>query len=225
MPSPCPHPCRRGFTLVEVLLATALTALIATILALLAHALLSAGDAQAGRLRGPFAARAALRSLSRDLSCAFSPPMEQVVPLKLSTSTEPDQPETSLLLYVPVPEPSLPLGYDIHQVTYEVHRSGKAARELRRMAAPCSGPGTNTPMTRILLRGPFAFSMQAVSDASSHDSWPPPNEEDPELPTSMTVNLTWDQRESYQTEVLIQPTIRIRSPIERASSGERGPED
>ena len=76
-----------GFTFIELLLALALGTLVAVILAALVHGLIVAGAGQSSRTRGPFAARAALRTLSREISCAFAPPVKDLAPLRLSTST------------------------------------------------------------------------------------------------------------------------------------------
>ena len=96
---------RDGFTFIELLLAIALSALVAGILALLIHGLLVAGNGQAQRQKGPFSARSALRTLSREVACAFAPPVQDWVPFTLTTSTEPGQPEVRLTFFVPVRPP------------------------------------------------------------------------------------------------------------------------
>ena len=63
-----------GFTFVELLLALALGVLVATAVGALVHGLFFAGERQAARLQGAFAARAAVRALAREVACAFAPP-------------------------------------------------------------------------------------------------------------------------------------------------------
>lgn len=202
-----------GFTFVELLLALALGALVAAILGLLVHGLFSAGNSQAARLRGPFAAQAALRTLAREISCAFAPPVKDLAPLRLSASTEIGKPETILAFYVPVPAP---LGYDIEQVTYEVAPTRGPLRELRRISAPCSGPLTNAPVTNLLFEGRFALAIEAMTNGTACAAWPPDQTQDkPTLPASLRLTLSLDGQEPFRTEVLIQTAAGIQSPIDR----------
>ena len=207
-----------GFTFVELLLALALGALVAAILGALLHGLFAAGQNQSGRLRGPFAARAALRTLSRELACAFAPPVENLAPLQLSVSTEVGQPETVLSFYVPGPGP---LGYDVEQVTYEIARTRGTRREWRRIAVPCSGPLTNAPVTNVLFEGPFTLAVEVLADGAAHSVWPPPaGETPPGLPASVQLTLALPGQDPRPTEVLIQAATGIRCPIERAAADE-----
>ena len=202
-----------GFTFVELLLALALGALVAAILGLLVHGLFSAGNSQAARLRGPFAAQAALRTLSREISCAFAPPVEHLATLRLSASTEIGKPEVVLAFYVPVPAP---LGYDIEQVTYEVAPTRGPVRELRRISAPCSGPYTNVPVTNLLFEGRFALAIEAMTNGTACAAWPPvPAPDQPTLPASLRLTLAMPGQEPLRTEVLVQAAAGIHSPVER----------
>ena len=218
--NPALHNARRsGFTFVELLLSIVLGVLVAGILAAILHGLLSADDGQRARLRGPFAARAALRSLSHEITCAFSPPVKDLAPLRLSTSTEPGQPETQLLFFAPVPaEPYFAQGYDIEKITYQVQKQRKGQKALLRISVPCSGPATNTPVTNLLLIGSFKLAMEAITNDVSHTEWPPKKMENPTLPTSMRLTLTLPHEDPIQTEVLLQTATGIRSPIERPPS-------
>ena len=205
-----------GFTFVELLLALALGALVAAILGTLVHGLFVAGEGQSGRLRGPFAARAALRTLSRELACAFAPPVEGLPPLKLSVSTEVNRPETVLSFYAPVPGP---FGYDVEQITYEIAPVHGARREWRRISVPCSGPLTNAPVTNVLFEGRFALAVEVLADGAAHAVWPPPKGEPKSgLPPSMRLTLALPGAEPLQTEVLIQTATGIHCPIERANA-------
>ena len=216
MNSPAPSTRTAGFTMVELLLAIALGVLVAGLLAALIHSLWTARESQAGRARGPQAARAALRVLSREIACAFAPPVKGLVPLKIETSTEPGKPETVLAFYAPVPADGFTDGrYDIAQITYEVARDGAGLRELRRIAVPCSGPGTNAPVTNRLLNGRFTLAIEALTNGTAQAAWPPPNAEAPVLPGSLRLSLAWQGEPSIQTEVLIQAAHGISSPIER----------
>lgn len=202
--------------MVELLLAMALGVLVAGILAALIHGLLSAGEVQSARASGPVAARAAIRALSREIACAFAPPVQDLVPMKLSTSTEPGQPEVQLAFYAPVPiGPWTSHSYDIEQVTYTVLQTGDGLHELQRISAPCSGPFTNAPVTNRLLTGRFTLAIEAVTNDTAHAEWPLPKTDNPVLPTSMRLSLTQPGEAPLRTEVLIQTATGIHSPIER----------
>ena len=202
-----------GFTFIELLLALALGALVAAILGALIHGLFSAGASQASRLRGPVAARAALRILSREISCAFAPPVENLAPLRLSASTEIGKPEVVLAFYVPVPAP---FGYDVEQVTYEVAPSQGPLRKLQRISAPCSGPLTNAPVTNLLFEGRFSLAIEALTNGTACAEWPPPKTtEKPTLPASLRLTLAMPGQEPLWTEVLVQAAAGIHSPVER----------
>lgn len=205
--------------MVELLLAIALGALVAGILAALIHGLLSAGAGQSIRAQDA-AVRAALRALSREIACAYAPPVENLAPLKLSTSTEVGKPEVVLAFYAPVlsAEDSLPQGYDVEQITYEVVPVGSGRRELQRISVPCSGPLTNAPQTNRLLNGRFSLAIEAVTNGTALAEWPPPQASKPGLPTSLRLSLALPGKPPAQTEVLIQTATGIRSPIERKTA-------
>ncbi len=210
------HPRREAFTLVELLLAISLGVLVAAILAALIHGLLSAGGGQTARLQGPAADRAALRSLSREIACAVPPPVRDLAPMRLSTSTEPGKPDVRLAFYVPVPaEPAFAHGFDIEQVAFEVQADASGLRELRRISAPCSGPLTNAPVTTLLLAGRFTLAIEALTNDTPHAEWPPPGASPPVLPTSVRLSLSRPGEEPLRTEVLVQTALGIRSPLER----------
>ncbi len=216
-----PPPIRRpdGFTFVELLLAVALGVVVAAILAALLHGLLVAGEGQAARARGPFAAQNALRQLARDAACAFAPPIPDLKPMELSTSTEPGQPEIRLAFYAPVPvESAWPQAYDIHRVVFEVRRQPDGTRELQRLSSPCSGPATNAPATNRLLSGRFTLSVEALTNGTAHAEWPLPAAEPPfPLPTSLRLTLALRGRDPLQTETLIQAASGLPPPVDRSA--------
>jgi|GEM_PF-564420 len=219
--NPAPSRARTaGFTFVELLLALALGAVVAAILAALIHGLLAAGAGQAGRANGPVAARAALRALSREITCAFAPPVQNLVPLRLATSTEIGKPEVVLAFYAPVPaEPRALGGYDIAQITYEVEATSNGRRELRRIAVPCSGPLTNAPVTNRLFEGRFELAVEALTNGTAHAEWPRPKSgEQPGLPASLRLSLSLPGEPPLQTEVLIQTATGLRFPLERPAA-------
>lgn len=215
-----PYPPRKspdgGFTFVELLLALALGVLVLATLGLLLRSLFVSGEMQAERLGGPFAARRALRSLSREISCAFAPPAENVVPLSLSSSTEPGKPALLLSFYLPVPSPDFPGAYDVHRVEYRVVSAEPGKRDFLRISSPCSGPATNAPSTNLIFRGRFSLSAEVSDDGKSHPQWPPADEPAAGLPDSVALSLLLHGRdEPMQTEALVHSASVVRSPVER----------
>ena len=213
--------------MVELLLATVLAVLVAAILAALIHGLLTAGDSLAGRVRGPFAARAALRALSREAACAFAPPVDELAPLQLTVSTEPEQPRVQLVFYAPVPAATgLVGGYDIEQVAWRVNALADGQRELVRISAPCSGPRTNAMTTNLWLTGPFDLAVEAVTNGAGLTTWPPPGVDKPGLPSSLRLTLSLPGAPPLHTEVLLQTANGIRSPREQSDApAETGPDE
>lgn len=202
--------------MVELVLAIALAVLVAAILAALIRGLLASGEKQTLRLQGPVAARTALRTMSREIACAFAPPAKNLPPLKLAAATEPGKPEVDLSFFVPVRiEATLPLPYDVEQVSYQVQAARDGGRDLLRISAPCSGPATNAPVTNRLLHGQFALAIEAVTNGATRTEWPPPYAKEPGLPDAMRLTLSRPGESPLRTEVLIQTAVGIRSPLER----------
>ena len=196
-----------GFTFVELLLALALGALVVTILGVLLRGLFGPPAACPVRWRRLVPA---LRQMNREIACAFAPPVEKLAPLELTTSTEPDKPQVALSFYAPVPAP---LEYDLAHITYEVVRAGGDRFALRRLAAPCSGPYTNAPVTNLLYAGRFALEIAVFTNDTPHTAWPlPQDKEQPALPKSVRLTLTLPGQPPLATETLIQTMLPVRGP-------------
>lgn len=199
-----------GFTFVELLLALALGALVAVILGGLLHGLLVANRQQAGRARGAPVARAALRQMSRELAGAFAPPVDKLAPLELATATESDKPLVAISFYAPV---SGPLEYDVAHITYDVVRISGDQLAWRRLAAPCSGPYTNAPVTNLLYAGRFALEIAVFTNDTPHTAWPlPQDKEQPALPQAVRLTLTLPGQPPLATDTLIQTMLPVRGP-------------
>ena len=206
----------KGFTFVELLLALALGALIAGVLAALVHGLISSGARQDQRMNGPFHTRAAIRIMARELACAFSPPVKNLPPLTLATSTEPGKPAVAISFYAPVPAPPPPLqNYELEHITYEVRTGADGQQQLNRISVACSGPGTNTPATNLMLEGRFTLAIEAVTNGTARTEWPPATAAEPELPAAVRLTLQAPGAAVVQTEALIQSGQVIVSPVER----------
>ena len=205
-----------GFTFVELLLALALGALIAGVLAALVHGLMSAGLRQGQRLRDPANARAALRSMARELACAFAPPVKNLAPLTLAATTEPGKPAVAISFYAPVPAaPPPPLNYDLQHITYELRSGDGGGYQLQRISVACSGPETNRPATNLLLAGRFTLVIEALTNGIAHAEWRPKNQAEAGLPDVVRLTLQAPDRPEVQTEALIQVSQPLVTPVER----------
>lgn len=167
-------------------------------------------------MNGPFHTRAAIRIMARELACAFSPPVKNLPPLTLATSTEPGKPAVAISFYAPVPAPPPPLqNYELEHITYEVRTGADGRQQLQRISVACSGPGTNSPVTNLLLEGRFTLAVKAVTNGTGRTEWPPEKAGEPGLPAAVRLALQAPDAALIQTEALIQSGQTIRSPLER----------
>lgn len=212
---------RDAFTLVELLLAVALSAMVAAILAAVVHGLVRGDRVQTRHLAGPDAARSALLRMARDASCAFAPDGggrdgDAPAPFSLTRpgTDDPAEPDLRLEFHLPVPSraPYLPGFYGLDRVVYEVRRvpgtaaDAPALRELVRRSAPCAGPRTNDVATAILLRAPFTLDIRIPGEEDA-DVWPLPSAatdpDAPALPPSILFTLRLPGCAPLSTETLV----------------------
>ena len=220
-----------GFTLVELLLAIALSSVVAAILAAAIHALVVANRTEAARQAGPAAAHAALLRVAEEVSMAYRPP---VAPggrpvFSVSRSLDPAEPEIVLSFFAPVPEENAPppFRYDIAEVAYAVQIVRPHVRELRRISHPCSGPEVEMPRTNVLLRGDFRFDAQVLAEGGAHETWPPEgkrgaeegDDAPEELPPAVRLSIAADGEEAVASDVLIQAAHGIRAIREETTGG------
>lgn len=223
---------RDAFTLPELLLAVALSALVAAILFAILRGLFSADGVQSRVLSGPIAARSALRRLADEASCAFVPPgMDSAspadAPFGLSRSSDWGEPELRLAFYLPIRsrEPFLPGFHGIERVLYEVRPVAGAPvlRELVRRSSPCAGPRTNDVSTLVLLRGPFHLDISIPESSNASvppaDIWPPDTPADQEasslpssLPSSLRFSLRFSDSRPLETETLVHCAQVLPAP-------------
>jgi type II secretory pathway pseudopilin PulG len=224
MPFPIGQRGLRGFAFLELLVAVFLAGIVAATLALLLRSLLVSRDVQADRQAGPLAVRSALRTFSRELSCAFAPPDESTVPLRFETSTEPGRPLWSLAFFLPEALPSsIPGACDVLRVAYELHALPNGKRELLRISSPCSGPLADAPVTNRLCQARFDLDVQPFANGSPADPWPPPNAAAQTLPSSVRFVLLDDRSGPASFEILLQSAHPVRSPLERPQAATPAP--
>lgn len=191
-----------AFTLPELLVAIALTSVVALMLASVTYQLSEAVSGQTRRVAGPYAAQAALHDLSVELACAYPPPPPRAdatnapgykpppPPFELAPSSSPAEP-LRLTFIAPEPDAADRLLYSIRHLRYEFRLApdpadprAPALYEWLRIESPTVGPDVDAPVTNLLYRGalhpvfeaipPPPVDPDAAYDAHPVATWPPP---------------------------------------------------
>ncbi len=126
----CRDRATAAFTLPELLVAIALTSVVALVLASVTYQLSEAVSGQTRRVAGPYAAQSALHELSVELACAYPPPPPRAdatntpgyvpppLPFELEPSASPAEP-LRLIFLAPEPDAADHLLYSIRRLRYE----------------------------------------------------------------------------------------------------------
>ena len=191
-----------AFTLPELLVAIALTSVVALVLASVTYQLSEAVSGQTRRVAGPYAAQSALRELSIELACAYPPPAPRAdatnapgyvsppPPFALEPSSSPAEP-LRLSFLAPEPDAADHLLYTIRRLRYEFRLAPDPADPRApaqyvwlRIESPTVGPDIDAPITNLLYRGalhpvfeaipPPPIDTDIVYDPRPVECWPPP---------------------------------------------------
>jgi hypothetical protein len=157
----------------------------------------------------------ALRILSRE-SCAPSPPRERPCRWSCPPPPNPASPRSASPFSSPCPKPTFPVPTTFIRSPMKSMRS-KGLRELRRIAAPCSGPFTNAPVTNLLLKVTSPCHRRHHQRHAAAE-WPPPDRYRLPGPAPFPASRARPARPKTPPpdRSLIQAATGIRSPVERA---------
>lgn len=215
-------PARAGLTLVETLMALALTALLGVLLMTSWFALQRALGASRRYDRGPGAARAVLRTMARELTTAFECQAPGAAPFKLETESDPLRLRAELSFTAPVPDSGEtdPRWYPIRALHYAWQGAPDGDGRLVRIARALRGPAAaEPPVTNVVLRGVTRFAVQARFQEGWKDRWPVEGARG--LPEGVRLTLETEDGAGDPpafVDVLIPAGNEVRSRIERGGS-------
>lgn len=169
---------RRGFTLVEAMLAVAIVVLISAALFAALHATHRAADTRDARQAGPAAALEALRGVATDLASAYDP-MDSNNPMDLrqgedSTRTGGPPFRLSFKASLRPPDAADPRDFEIVDLRYECRVVEPGVTNLVRIARPAAGQPPDAPFsTGVLIRSSAAAAAQVWDGTNWASAWPP----------------------------------------------------
>ena len=166
---------RRGFTLVELLVALVIAVLVASALVALYRTATRTVADQGARARGPHAASRALDQLAEDLGRAVlntTVTNESLVLEQGDTQAGPGgntRLSFSTLDPVAGDEPDWTLA---RQVSYRVESEGRPSPALVRVHRPLTGPGSlDAPVTNVLVPDVEVFRVALLEGSEWHTNW------------------------------------------------------
>ena len=215
---------RAGLTLLEILIAIALGALVVTVVYSLYHTVSATVLGQSARRAPPEQAAAALDQLSRDLTSLFLPDDEEGA-FHLDPGSAHAVSGSVLrfcTLEVPAGEADLRWAETV-QVAYRLAEDEEGIRELHRESRPLVGPAARTgPVTNVLARPVESFQVKVHDGTAWQEDWTKAAEKT--RPVMVRVDLAWRQGPSLRTRravVAIPAGLVFTSRLERASSSSR----
>lgn len=209
---------RSGMTLIEILLAAAIAALIVALVFSVYHTVSVTLQGQQERRRGPDAAAAAVERIAHDLECAFSSE-DQACALTLVPAAESGtgSSEVSLCSAV-VPEGERDTRWlDLEQVVYRLQGAPAADRALVRESRALAGPGALAPpVTNVLAEGVEQWLVRVYDGAEWKETWP--LEGSPRFPRAARIEVVCRQgsgTRAFQTSVFIPAGNSVTSQVKR----------
>ncbi|OQW97145.1 MAG: hypothetical protein BWK77_02550 [Verrucomicrobia bacterium A1] len=161
-------------TLIEVVLAIAIAALVVTLVFSIYHTVTVTLRRQQERQAGPAAAAAAAQQLARDLACTFIAWNDEAMVFALSPTNEADSEISFCTAVLPDGETD-PRWFELQRVVYRVATDPAHERALTRESRPLVGPATmSPPVTNYLAMGIEQFRVTAYDGTNWSESWPVP---------------------------------------------------
>jgi prepilin-type N-terminal cleavage/methylation domain-containing protein len=189
------HPAARAFTLLEMLVATALVAVLAASLYASLSIAFRARRSALAAVDPVRKAELAMVLLADDLRCAVVPSGVLAGPfLGLDSVDDLGHDSDSLSLYcaTPSPEPAEGIG-DIKKIELgcEPSEDGKTSVLVRLITTNLQAPRTVEPGREVLCRGVYAFNLRYFDGSDWLDNWDS-TAEDNSLPCAIEVTLQLD---------------------------------
>ncbi len=207
---------RRGWTLIEALVAVALTVVLAAIVlstSLTVHRVMKGRTVR--HVRAAEAATA-LRRLAGDLEAAFEPSGDR--PLELASGEKAAVTADLHFFAFPAAAPGMDgAGPDLYELRYQVRRMDDDAQSLVRIDRCAAGPGAmGSGTTNTLIGRAVSISMEVSDGTNWTAAWPLPG--GPALPRSARASVAYAGAAGLATarvETVIQAGVPVSPRIER----------
>lgn len=212
---------RRGITLLELLAAMAISALVFAVLLAVYFTVIQTVGRQAGG-RGGAAAADALDTLARDFMCAMAPDNITNLPLTLEPATN-DIPGMICRFYTAEPwSPDQgPWAYVAREVQIQMQPAAAGGYALERIRRPLPGAADATNTTRDIWQPLRAMDLAVYDGESWNTSWA-----GEDLPRAVRLNLTYGDTpaQTLSMEIPIPAGIPF-GPTNAAAPGKQMPPD
>ncbi len=211
---------RKAFTLIEVLLAISIAALVAGLVFSLYHMAAGILGDREDRKRAETSAVRALQQLSRDLAGSLHADMYEACDFELSVADHPVSGSARLSLcttVMPYPEDDL-RWHEVHHVVYQMEISGPDNHRLIRVHQPLAGPGAlSYAVTNSLLDQVDHFKVTILHEEEWHSEWSAESPED--WPKAARIilqaEMPYGKSREFRTEVLIPAGMQIEADEDR----------
>jgi type II secretion system protein J len=209
---------RSGMTLIELLLAIAIAALVITLVFSIYRTVSVTMQGQDERRRGADAAADAVQRIARDMACTFAPKSDNQCSFTLEKDTLPPAASKLSFCAAVMPEGQTDLRwFELHRVAYRVGADSKDVVVLFRENQPLVGPGAFAPpVTNVLARDVESFRVTAYDGSEWADEW---SSGDMACPRAARIELTvryGSGTKTFETEVLIPVGNSVTSTVVRA---------
>jgi prepilin-type N-terminal cleavage/methylation domain-containing protein len=206
---------RRGFTLIETLLAIGIGVVVLLLVYSIYHTTLAVRENQGRRRTGPAAAADALDRISRDLASAVMPANERGCPFSLEAAGASGASELTFTTLTAHTGES-PAWHSPICVTYMLEGAGERQR-LVRLEQAVDGPEAGVNTTNVLVRSVDFFEVRVFNGMTWEDEWLEAGSD--MLPAAAGVRIGLPGEEparQHETEIFIPAGNIITSAVERA---------